>query len=577
VRLIRSNGTPAPTAERDRCVAAFDGVLHGRSELARDAGARSEEDAELVLAAYLRWGEDAVNRLSGTFAWALWDGREEKLLAARDQVGAWPLFYAEQDGKPVFSSSLDGLLAEPGVSRELNLVALADHLCNRWPDPGETYYAAVRRIPPGHALRQDRAGRSIYRYWNPAPPGREIRWIERDELDRFESLMEQAVSRPLELGPAGIFLSGGMDSVSVAAVASDQGPKPLGLSVAFPSVEANEEAVQTGVAAQLGLEHVLIDFNRALDGRSLLEAALETSASWPQPLANIWHPVYRPLADLAAKRGCRVVLTGGGGDEWLSVSPFLAADLIRRGDLRGLYWLWTTMHRSYSLSRLATLRSVLWTFGSRPIAVALAQKRAPGALAAYRRRRREQRMPDWIAPDPELRRQLDARADAGTEYGYEQGFYLREGQLSLDHSLVSMEMEELHESGCRSGLAMRMPFWDPDLVDFLYRTPPELLTEGGRSKSLVRRMLERRFPELGFERHKKVLATSLFTRIMVVEGQEVWRTMAEPFALEVAGVVEKSRVNSLVRGIFGGQQLEEVSRFWNLISLEAWLRPRINN
>ena len=578
-RLLRTDGAPAAAVELNGCAAVFDGVLHDRAELGRELGLETTAEVELVLAAYLRWGDDAAEHLSGTFAWAVWDGRQEKLFAVRDQVGAWPLFYAEREGGLVLSSSLDALLGEPGVSRELNRAALADHLCNRWPDPGETYYEAVRRVPPGHALRQDRSGVGVYRYWNPAPPDRPVRWVERDELERFEALMEQAVARPLELGSAGIFLSGGLDSVSVAAVAADYGRRngpgaPLGLSVAFPDVEANEEAVQKGVAAQLGLEHVMLDFDQALGGKSLLAAAAAASASWPQPLANIWYPVYRPLAEEGVRRGCRVIMTGGGGDEWLSVSPFLAADLMRRGDVRGLYRLWTTMHRSFSLSRRATLRSVLWTFGSRPLLAATAKRRAPRTLAAFRKRRRLRLVPDWVAPDPSLRAELESRADAGAEYGYEQGFYLREGQLSLDHSLVSLEMEELHESGRRSGVAMRMPFWDPDLVDFLYRTPPELLTEGGRSKSLVRRLLEHRFPELGFERHRKVLATNFFVRIMVEEGRELWRTTDGPFALEAAGIVDKSRLNSLVRGIFDGTQMEEVSRLWNLISLEAWLRPR---
>lgn len=580
VRLLRSDGSLAPAAERGGCVAAFDGVLYDRSALARELGSTSDDPTQLVLSAWLRWGESAVRRLSGTFAWAVWDGRAERLVAARDQVGVWPLFYATNGDELILSSSLEALLAEPGVSSAVNRVALADHLCYRWPDPGETYYEAVRRVPPGHALVRDRAGVRVFRYWNPAPPDRPVRWVEREELDRFEALMEQAVARPLELGPAGIFLSGGLDSVSVAAVATDIGRRtgvgsPLGLSIAFPDVEANEELVQKGVAEKLGLEHVMLDFERALDGKGILAAAVETGASWPQPLMNIWYPAYRPLADIAAGRGRRTILTGGGGDEWLSVSPFLAADLLRRGDVRGLYALWTMMFRSYSLSRRASLRSLLWTFGTRQILAAAAAKRAPWALRRYRKRRRHKLTPAWLAPDPGLRTELEARADAGAEHGYEQGFYLREGQLSLDHALASLEMEEMHESGRRSGVAMRMPFWDADLVDFLYRTPPELLTDGGRSKSLVRQMLERRFPELGFERHKKVLATNFFVRIMVQEGREVWGTMEGPFALEAAGVIDSSRINSLVGDILEGTNVDEVSRFWNLISLEAWLRPRL--
>jgi asparagine synthase (glutamine-hydrolysing) len=574
-RLI-SPGGAAPSALAAGASASFDGVLDNRAELARELGLAPDADgAAILLAGYRRWGESVAGRLRGAFAWVVADESERTILACRDQIGAWPLFYAQADGGIVFSSSIDALLDEPGVSRQVNRAALADHLLSRWPDSGETYYEHVRRVPPGHVLRHGQGGTPVLRrYWNPAPPDRKIEWLDRSEVGRFEEVMEQAVTRPLSVGAPGIFLSGGLDSVSVAAIAAAVGRKPLALSVEFPG-DVNETRIQRGVATALGLEHVMLDFDEALNGKGVLESALEASASWPQPLANLWYPLYRTLTQRASAQGVEVVLTGGGGDEWLSVTPFLAADLLRRGNLVGLYRLWTMMHRSYSLSPRATLRSVLWTFGTRPLLVATASKHAPAALAGYRRRRREGMMPDWVAPDPELRRRLDERAEAASEPGYDQGFYLREGQISLDHALVSLELEEFHESGRRGGVAMRMPFWDPDLVEFLYRTPPDLLIEGGRSKSLVRQLLDRRFPELGFERHKKVLSTNLFAKIVIDEAQRLWRTTDGPFALEAAGVVDKTGLNSLVRGIFAGQEMREVSRFWNLLSLEAWLRPRI--
>jgi asparagine synthetase B (glutamine-hydrolysing) len=404
--------------------------------------------------------------------------------------------------------------------------------------------------------------------------------VEADELDRFDELMAQAVRRPLELGPSGLFLSGGLDSVSVAAVAADESRRegrepPLGLSIVFPTAEANEEQVQRGVAASLGLEHLLLPFDDAVGPRGVLAAALELSASWPAPLANIWYPAYRSLTEAAAGRGTKVILTGGGGDEWLGVTPFLAADLMRAGDLRGLYRLWNTMHRSYRLSRLATLRSVLWTFGARPLVAAGAARYAPAALGSYRRRRQRRLTPEWVAPEGALRRELLERAEALADPRAPQGFYLKEGQLSLEHALISMEMEELHESARRTGVPVRMPFWDADLVDFLYRTPPELLTEGGRAKGLVRRMLERRFPELGFERHKKVLAVNFFAQIVYEEGPRVWRELGGAQALERAGVVDRLRLNSLVGEVFQGRRPGDTSLVWNLLSLEAWVRARL--
>src|SRR5205085_5848288 len=120
-------------------------------QLRRDLGVTADaSDADLVLAAYERWGAEAAHRLSGTYAWAVRDAGAETLVAVRDPVGAWPLFYATARGDIVLSSSVPALLAEPGVSNDVNLAAIADHLSNRWPDPGETYYEALRRVPPGH-------------------------------------------------------------------------------------------------------------------------------------------------------------------------------------------------------------------------------------------------------------------------------------------------------------------------------------------------------------------------------------------------------------------------------------------
>ncbi|MGI8605738.1 MAG: asparagine synthase-related protein, partial [Gaiellaceae bacterium] len=418
------------------------------------------------------------------------------------------------------------------------------------------------------------------RYWNPAPPGEPVDWIREDELDQFDELLDQAVGRGLALGPAGIFLSGGLDSVSVAATAVDRArregsPPPLALSLVFPTLEANEETVQRGVAEGLGLAHVLLDFEDAAGTRGLLTPALEISAGLPSPLLNVWFPAYRTLTAEGASRGCRVILTGGGGDEWLTVSPFLAADRMRSADVRGLASLWSMMNRSYRLSRLATLRSVLWTFGGKPLVAAGAERYAPSALAMYRRRQKRRLTPAWIAPDPALRRDIFDRAAASVLPTTEAGFYLREGQLSLDHSLISMEMEELHETGLRTGVPVRMPFWDAQLVDFLYRTPPELLNEGGRAKGLVRQMLARKFPELGFERHRKVLATNYFTEVMAREVPGVWRKLGGAPALESLGIVDGTQLQSAVREVFERNQHQGVSRIWNLLTVEAWVRSHL--
>jgi asparagine synthase (glutamine-hydrolysing) len=141
------------------------------------------------------------------------------LLAARDPLGIYPLFYASIEGEWLFSTSIDALTRHPRVSAEVNRAALAEHLCHRWPDVEDTLFKNLKRVPPGHVIRVGRS-KQVRRYWELLIPGDGVDWIREDELERFDELLDQAVERCLYLGPAAIYLSGGLDSVSVAAVAT---------------------------------------------------------------------------------------------------------------------------------------------------------------------------------------------------------------------------------------------------------------------------------------------------------------------------------------------------------------------
>jgi asparagine synthase (glutamine-hydrolysing) len=389
--------------------------------------------------------------------------------------------------------------------------------------------------------------------------------------------MNRAVAHALELGRAGIFLSGGLDSVSVAAVTTDVSrragmPDPIGLSLVFPQ-DADEETVQRGVARQLGLQQIILPFEEAVGGR-VLERALEVVATWPSPFTNAWHSAYRAITLAGKDEGVRVIVTGGGGDEWLTVTPMLAADLLRRGDLPGLYRLWRTMLRSFPVRPARTARNLLWTFGAKPIAADLGSRLTPRLLAHYRRRTKLRLTPPWVAPDPELRAELLRRAYESSLPAPSHGFYLREGQLSLDHALVSMEMEDFFETSRRTGVPLRMPFWDRDLVDFLYRTPPEALNEDGRSKGLVRKMLQRRFPDLGFERHKKVIATGYFSQVVKRDGPALWTELGGAETLEKHGVVARRQLESFMKAAFAGGTPRDLARAWIVMTLEQWTRSR---
>jgi asparagine synthase (glutamine-hydrolysing) len=574
---------PLWTAQAGDVHATFSGTLFDADDLARTLGVSDgahANPAELALCAYQRLGDRWMHPFRGHYAVIVEDRRQDRVIAARDAMGLHPLFVARSSRGLVFSWSTEALLAQPGVSRALNRVLLAEHLLHRWSDPRETYFAAIERIPPGHLLDARGPSYTISRYWDPAS-GSRLDWVEDDALDRFNGALNTAVGRCLSQGPSGIFLSGGFDSISIAAVAADEAsrrgdPAPHALSLGFPDPECNEEPVQRGAAQALGLQQDYIGFGTAVGDRGLLVPALEMARSWPAPMMNLWNPAYSYLAGRGAERGCRVILTGSGGDEWLAVSPFLSADLLRQGRVTDLFRFIGTTKRSYKVTTAQAAKSVLWSFGARPVAGMVINRMA----TAWWQHRRHERMvastPAWVAPDPALRREVDERASRvlGAAEPFRGSFYEQQMRTALEHPLNTMEAEEYFEQGRRLGVRIMHPYWDADLVDLLYRIHPRILSKGGRAKGLVRATMARRFPALGFERQKKVHATGFYWRTMQTEGPVAWRALGSAETLAGLGVLEPKLHAATMSDLFAGKRPEESYRIWNTLHLEGWARSR---
>ena len=544
-------------------------------------------EAERFLEILERRPEGPFDELRGEAVLILWNGVDRRLQAARAPGCTRPLFFAEVGGRLVLSDSIDTLHARGAVDRKLNRDLLVSHLANSWHASYETYYRGVKRVPPAHALRWRRGEGSFRQIWNPLPVGQPIAWVEGDVLEQFDALFEQAVARSVGTERSGIFLSGGLDSVSVAAVAADLAriggaAAPIALSLAMPHPECDERATQAGVATDLQLEQIFLGFDEALEGRDFLDTALELSAGWPSPLQNFWLPAYLRLAEIGRERGCRVILTGHGGDEWLGVSPYLASDHLKRLQLLQWFQLWRTYGRSYRLSWLRLMHNHVWTFGLRPL-VSRVVWNAVGAVSrdarpAWRRWRYSRSLPDWIAPDPGLRRVLMRREEAAWEAEIARPLedeYTRQCRLPISHMLVALEQDEIAEQGRRTGTLQRQPFFDPDLVAFLSRVRPEQLARGGRSKGLVRQEVARRCPGLGFRSQRKVLGTGLFQERMRREAGSAWRRLGGPRALAEMGVVGADEVQfSLGRTEAGTAGVRAVHQMWSLLSAEVWARAQ---
>lgn len=235
-----------------------DARVDARRELIEELGEPDQllrsPDVELILRAWLRWGESCVEHLIGDFAFAIWDGRSRRMFCARDHMGVKPFYYAHLGPWFIFSNTLDCVRLHPAVSDKLNDLAVADFLlfgCNQ--DSSTTTFADIRRLQPAHTLCCSGAGLSIQRYWTLPIEDPVYYRDDREYVDRFRELLGRAVSDRLRTDRVGIFMSGGLDSPGLAATAVDllKGPDAVqGFTFVYDWLIPDSERHFAGLAAR---------------------------------------------------------------------------------------------------------------------------------------------------------------------------------------------------------------------------------------------------------------------------------------------------------------------------------------
>ena len=541
--------------------------------------------ADAILCAYARHGEAIVRRLRGAFAAVIFDASSETLLCVRDALGHHPVYYATCGNGIVLSNWMDALLREPGVSTEIDRVSVAMRLVMQPPPTEKTYFADVARLPGGHFLRVRRNEHRVLRYWDPEDRVERLRVRDPEEaFVRFRELMHAAVGRRLDFGRTAVFLSGGLDSSSVLAAAVEASdargvPRPVALSVATSHPSDDEKPKQRAIAHALGVPWRVNDFaDWARTKGPLLPRTLEISASTPGMRPSGFLPVLDSLANEAKALGCASILTGEGGDEWLLPGPYYPAECIRRLNLVGLMRVGRAWHDHYPVESLPWfLKGLLWKWGLRPLlragAGSMLSHWQPSRLHATRRAKALAALPHWLAPDPVLRNELvEAIMHQKVEVAPRLVHANWRRELLTDPN-VSENLEDFYWARRRIGVSIESPFFDVDVVEFLYATPPAVLLHGGRSKWLARRLLASTLPSIVDRWPRTVYGDESWVEIMRHEGWGAWRAFGGVPLLSQLGIVDAPALETyLSRSATEGIQLALV---WEALNLDIWLQSRI--
>jgi asparagine synthase (glutamine-hydrolysing) len=270
-----------------------DARIDARDDLIRDLRSKGREiqksvtDVELILHAYHVWGDDCVQHLIGDFAFAIWDGPQQRLFCARDHFGIKPFYYAPLEGCLIFSNTLNCIREHPAVSDTLNEVAIGDFLLfDLNQDPATTVFADIQCLPPAHCLTYSEAEVRMSHYWT-LPFDSPIRYKRsRDYVDHFRELLRTVVDDRLRTDRLAVYMSGGLDSTAAAATARELLAKQSASfdlrahTVVYDRLIPDEERYYSGLVANaLGIP---IDY-LAADDYKLFERWNEPEQRRPEP------------------------------------------------------------------------------------------------------------------------------------------------------------------------------------------------------------------------------------------------------------------------------------------------------
>jgi asparagine synthetase B (glutamine-hydrolysing) len=578
LRLRLPPGSGATLAVDDGIVVVFDGQLHDTVPLKRAVGeitVRPEPDAELVLRAYKALGLTMVQRLKGDFALIVWEHVSGDLVLVRDRLGNRPLCYAELEGDLLVSPSSDAVVSA-GAPRDVDAVAVAEWVLDATLESSKTLYRHVYRLPPGHFLERRGRRTALSRYWQ--PPTDRSTGDPRDAHETFDRILRESVRRALDAGPAGIFLSGGLDSAVVAAVTAEEShlanlPAPMALSMRFTYADADEAAVQRAVADDLALPLTMMTLGEASGPEGTLIASLRLSERDSLPALSAWAGAYETLALEGVRNGCTSILTGEGGNlvmepTWGEMSDLLVG--LRFAELRRLVSEWARYDSS--ATRFSIYRAVLRHSAARTrrhLVAAAARQRSPTImrrrLGEALDRRIRVRIPSWAVPDRQVRRRLvEKQATAWW------ATLRSDSPLELDPAGTSLALEASSGMARRLRISVSNPYYDPELVSLRARAPLDVLLLDGRYKGLGQASYSRRVAGPSAAMLRTVSFERAFETLLRREIPLALGHLGGLTSLLGMGIIRPEAV-ALLRGECAADEMGYYQR-WQILACEAWLR-----
>jgi asparagine synthase (glutamine-hydrolysing) len=566
--IIDLSGGSQPIQNEDETLwVVFNGEIFNYIELRADLEARghvfrTSSDTEVILHLYEEYGSGCLEKMNGQFAIAIWDTQRRRLFLARDRLGVRPLFYSEIPGNTLlFASEIKAILSDRRVRAEID-PAIVEQIFRFWaPLSPNSVFRGIKELPPGHFLVADRKSIRVEQYWKNHFPTETERAATRpfeEVVEQFRELLIDACRIRLRADvPVGAYLSGGLDSSTIASVVRRHTKNRLvTFSIAFSDQQFDESQFQREMASHLGTDHHVIRATHSDIGEAFPEVVWHTEV----PIMRTAPAPMFLLSKLVREQGFKVVLTGEGADEFLAGYDIFKEAKVRR------FWAGQAQSKFRPLLLSRLYPDITGLSKSNPEFLAaffgegLEETNSPWYSHAvrWRNNRRTRRfLVDPALSEAEASQFQRMAAVLPAEFGrwepLARAQYL-EITIFLSQYLLSSQGDRM---GMAHSVEGRFPFLDVRLVEFCNRLEPRMKLRCLREKHLLKEAAQPWLPDIIWQRPKRPYRAPVHRSFFNDPTPEYVRELLAPEAIKESGLFKSGPIEQLVAKIRAGSPVGE--------------------
>ncbi len=571
--IIDLAGGQQPMANEDRTLwIVFNGEIYNFKELkpileAKGHHYATESDTEALLHLYEEHGESFLEYVDGMFAFALWDSKKKRLILARDRMGEKPLYYAQTSSGVIFASEIKALLALPDLDLQLDPQALESYLTLGYIPAPLSIYKSVRKVRAGEMLVCEAGRISKKDYWD-IPTGMESKASDAELEEELESLLDKSVKERLVSDvPLGVFLSGGVDSTVVAALAARHKKGLKTFSIGFAESSYDESSVARQTAQALGTDH----HEQIIGDEDSLRLIPTLGDFIDEPFADSSIiPTF--LLSKFARQQVTVALGGDGADELLGGYPTYSAHY------------WADLYAKIPAVAAAGISKLMKTMPTSDAYMSWEFKvnRFLGAAQWPLKKRHMEWMSLWQSRDlADLYGGSLKPTGSGIFSELDQASYLNSGPSALKAMNWDIKtyfpedlMVKVDRASMANSLEVRAPFLAKDVVEFSARLPLRLRATRFKTKVLLKKVLRKIYPGFpsGLPKHGFAIPVGAWLKGAL---RPLIEDLLSPRAVSSWGLFDVAVVERIKSEHFQGKR-NNSRQIWALLLLELWKNGKHN-